>query len=217
MRISIAGHANWDDGSIREQGFYQYGRKHGNWLEAEPAKGKSFSGQYLNQRKEGEWTQLDTSGMIEAIYTWHDDQRHGKFYLFDVTGQKTNEGIYRADTLISELFKRPVVEKPYLKSCSETVFGDVYACTDYTLTQHIYTNLRYPASAKAMKLEGSAVVQWDILPNGNVSNLRVPQGLSNDIEAECLRVFRNMPAWIPARKDGQPIKYTITIPINFKL
>jgi TonB family protein len=207
----------WDDGSIREQGFYQYGRKHGIWLEAEPAKGKSYSGQYFNQRKEGEWTQLDTNGLIEAIFTWHDDQRHGKFYLFDSTGQKVNEGIYRADTLISELFKRPVFEKPYLKNCGESVFGNAYACTDYTLTQHVYANLRYPPSAKAMKMEGTALVQWDVLANGNVANLRVPQGLSNDIEAECLRVFRNMPAWMPARKDGRPVKYTMSIPINFKL
>ncbi len=35
----------WDDGSIRDQGFYQFGRRHGGWLECEPGKGKSSSGQ----------------------------------------------------------------------------------------------------------------------------------------------------------------------------
>lgn len=207
----------WDDGTIREQGIYQYGRKHGTFVEVEPGRGKSVSGMYVNHRKEGEWTQLDTSGLIESIFTWHDDQRHGKFYLFDSNGQKTNEGLYRADTLIAELFKRPVLEKPYLKSCENSMVGDKYACTEATLVQLVYSNLKYPASAKAMKLEGTAVVQWDILANGALANLRVPQALSNDIEAACRRVFRTMPQWVPARKDGVPVKYTMSLPITFKL
>lgn len=207
----------YDDGSIRESGIYQFGRKHGNWLEVEPGRGKSISGEYLNFRKEGEWTQLDSNGLVEAIYNWHDDKRHGKFFLFDSVGQKVNEGLYRADTLIAELFKRPVIVKPYFKNCENTVYEDVNTCTDLNLNQHIYSNLRYPASAKAMKIEGSALVQWDVLANGSVANIRVPQGLSNDIEAECLRVFGSMPAWVPARKDGVPFKYTMSMLINFRL
>ena len=207
----------WDDGSIREQGFYQYGRKHGIWLEKEPAQGKSASGDYLNQRKSGLWTQLDTSGMIESVHTWEDGKKHGKFFLYNSAGEKTNEGLYRNDTLIAELFKQPVIKKPYLKNCENNVITDVHDCTDVLLPQYIYSALKYPAQARKNKIEGSVVAQWDISANGSVQNIRVPQSLSNEIRDEVVRVLKNMPDWNPALKDGVPVKWTVTLPINFGL
>jgi TonB family protein len=206
----------WDDGSIRAQGIYQFGRKHGSWLECEPGKGKSSAGPYLNDKKEGIWTQLDTSGLVESVYTWQDGLRHGKFFEYDTTGHKSNEGIYRADTLVSELFKRSRTEKPYLVICRNAYAKEVYACSQSTLVQRIYSQLRYPAEARQMKIEGSVLVQWDVMPDGRVQHIRVPQALSNEIEAECLRVLKDMPLWEPARRDGIPIKWTMSIPINFK-
>jgi TonB family protein len=207
----------WDDGSIREQGTYQFGRKHGIWLETEPGKGKSASGEYFNDRKEGLWTQLDSNAIVESVYEWKDGKRHGKFFLYDGTGQKTNEGVYRNDTLIGELFKQPVVTKPYLKSCNIEQISDVYQCTDNVLTQFVYTELRYPSEARKNGIHGRAHVQWDVMADGSVQNIRVPQSLSNDIEAEIKRVLNRVPGWAPALRDGVPVDRTVSMPINFSL
>jgi len=213
----------WDDGSIREQGFYQYGRKHGIWLEKEPGQGKSASGEYSNHRKEGMWTQLDTSGMVEAIYHWEDGKRHGKFLQFDSAGEKVNEGLYRNDTLIAELFKQPKITKPYLVSCENNLYGidgeswDMQTCSDATLAAFIYNSLKYPSKAKQNKIEGIVIAQWDVDAGGVVRNIRVPQSLSNEIKAEVVTVLEKMPSWAPALKDGVPVKWTVTLPINFSL
>jgi len=207
----------WDDGSIREQGIYQYGRKHSIWLESEPGHGKSASGEYLNNRKEGIWTQLDSNGMVESVYNYKDGKRYGKFFLYDSSGQKINEGLYKSDTLIAELFKQPSTTLPYLKSCANDLVTDVYGCTDAALAQYIYSEIKYPTKAKQMDIEGSVFAQWDVIPDGSVKNIRFPQALSDDIEAECLKVLKNMPEWVPARKEGVPVKWTVSLPINFKL
>jgi TonB family protein len=208
----------WDDGSIREQGFYQYGRKHGIWLEKEPGQGKSASGEYLNQRKEGLWTQLDTNGMVESVYHWHDGKRHGKYFLYDSAGEKVNEGLYRNDTLIAELFKQPKVTKPYLKTCEKNnLFADVEKCTEAALPQYIYSQMKYPAVARKNKIEGGVIAQWEVAADGSVRNIRVPQSLSKEIEEEVLRVLKNMPEWSPALRDGVPVTRTVTMPVNFSL
>lgn len=210
-------HSWWDDGSIREQGFYQYGRKHGIWLEKEPGQGKSASGEYFNHRKEGIWTHLDTNGMVESVYTWHDGKRHGKYFLYDSAGDKVNEGIFKNDTLISELFKQPKIVLPYLKSCTNDLLADVHKCTDLALTTFIYSELKYPASARKYKIEGSVIAQWDVTEDGSVKNIRVPQSLNNDIKEEVISVLQKMPSWSPATKDGVPVEWTVTLPINFSL
>lgn len=207
----------WDDGTIRAQGHYEYGRRHGNWLECEPGKGKSSTGPYVNHRKEGIWTQLDTNGLLESVYTWHDGKRHGKFFEFDTSGQKINEGLYMSDSLIAELFKTPRIQRPYLKLCENSLLGDFYSCTDFVLTQRINEHLKYPAEAREHKIEGTALVQWDIGQDGRVSNIRVPQSLCKEIETECLRVLRDLPEWVPAQKDGRPVKFTLSLPLTFKL
>ncbi|HZV70349.1 MAG TPA: TonB family protein [Saprospiraceae bacterium] len=207
----------WDDGSIREQGSYQYGRKNGIWLHHEPGQGKSSSGEYINDRKEGIWTQLDSFGVIESVYNYKDGKRYGKYFLYDASGQKTNEGLYRNDTLIAELFKLPVITLPYLKTCTKEQGVTLSACTESGLAQYVYSTIKYPTGAKKQHIEGSAFVQWDVMEDGSVQNLRLPQALSDDIEAEAKRVLRNMPAWEPARKDGVPIKWTVSIPVNFRL
>ena len=207
----------WDDGSIRSQGIYQYGRKHGMWVESEPGRGKSSSGHYASELKDGEWTQLDTNGLIESIYTWKDGKLNGKFFLFDSTGQKKNEGIYQADTLVGELSKHPVIIKPYLRSCVDKLPGDVNECTASALASIVYTNLKYPKEAREHKIEGTAIVQWDVLADGTVSNIRVPQSLSNEIEKECIRVFKLTGRWVPASENGRPVKYTMSGPITFRL
>lgn len=205
----------WDDGSFREQGFYQYGRKHGTWLEKEPGQGKSASGEYANDRKDGLWTQLDTNGMIESVYTWKDGKRHGKFLLYDGFGQKVNEGLFKNDTLISELFKQPVMVKPYLRSCENGDFMDVETCTDIMLPQYLYSTVKYPSEARKNKIQGSVFAQWDVLADGTVTNIRVPQSLSNEIKNEVIRVLSRMPAWAPGTKDGKPIKWTVSLPVRF--
>lgn len=207
----------WDDGAIREQGFYQYGRKHGIWLEKEPGQGKSVSGEYHNERKDGLWTQLDTNGMVESVYTWKDGKRHGKFFLYNSAGDKINEGLFSNDTLVAELFKMPKVIKPYLRNCDKEVFSDVYTCTNALLPQYIYSELKYPSTARKNKVEGNALVLWDVEADGRVSNVRVPQSISNDIKEEILDVFKDLPEWQPGTKDGIPLKMTLSMPIKFAL
>jgi len=207
----------WDDGSIRSQGIYQYGRKVGMWVESEPGRGKSSSGVYAVELKDGQWTQLDTNGLIESIYTWKDGKLNGKFFLYDSTGQKVNEGIYQADTLVGELNKQPIITKPYLRSCADQLSGDVNACTASSLASSVYTNLKYPAVAREHKIEGTAIVQWDVLADGTVDNVRAPQGLCDEIEKECIRVFKLTGRWVPAYKDGKPVKFTMSGPISFRL
>lgn len=210
-------HSWWDDGSIREQGTYQFGRKHGVWLEKEPGQGKSASGEYFNHRKEGLWTQLDTSGMVEAVYNWHDGMRHGKFQLFDIRGEKINEGLYRNDTLIAVLFPLDDMTRPYLKSCGEVGVTDILQCSDNVWKQYVYSELKYPASAREHKIQGQAFVQWEVDTDGSVKNLRVPQALSDDIEAAIRDVLEDMPAWVPATKNGKPVRATVSMPLNFEL
>lgn len=207
----------WDDGSIRSQGAYAYGRRCGAWLECEPGKGKSSSGPYVNDHKDGVWTHVDASGLVEYVYVWQDGKREGKYYEFDTLGQQSNEGIYRADTLVSVMQPQIQANPPYLKSCQSDAGAELSGCTEAKLNQLVSDHLRYPHAAREMGIEGVAVIEWDVMPDGSVSNIRVPRSLSDDIELACLQSIPQMPPWVPARKNGKPVKWTMSMTVNFAL
>ncbi len=207
----------WDDGSIRTQGAYSNGQRCGSWLECEPGKGKSSSGPYVNDDKDGVWTHVDTSGLVEYVYVWHEGHRDGEYYEFDTLGRQSNEGVYRADTLISVDHPQLQPRKPYLKECQSSSGGEIPGCTEARLSQLVMAQLRYPQAAREMEIEGVAVLEWDVMPDGSVSSLRVPRSLSSDIELACRQALPDMPEWVPAKKNGKPVKWTMAVPIHFAL
>lgn len=207
----------WDDGSIRTQGAYHYGKMHGSWLECEPGKGKSSCGPYRNNHKEGVWTHMDTTGLMEYVYSWEEGSRHGKYYEYDTLGHKINEGIYMGDTLVSMVHNRSLVKRPYLKSCQSEVGDILSGCTDARLHQLVIADLKYPAQSRQLGIEGEAVVQWDVLTDGQATNFRVPRSLSDEIGRACLDAFPRQEEWMPATLDGKPVKYTMSLTIKFAL
>ncbi len=82
---------------------------------------------------------------------------------------------------------------------------------------YIGENLKYPASAKEMGLEGKVFLVFVIDTDGSISEVEVIKGVSPDIDREALRVVENAPNWKPGRQSGQPVKVRMRLPITFKL
>jgi TonB family protein len=207
----------WDDGSIRTQGAYHKGKMHGSWLECEPGKGKSSCGPYRHDQKEGVWTHMDTTGLMEYVYVWEDGCRHGKYYEYDTLGHKINEGEYMGDSLVSMVHTRSFVKRPILRSCKAEEETELTECSDTRLHQLVMADLEYPPQSRQMGIEGEAVIQWDVLPDGQATNFRVSRSLSDAIGKACLDAFPIQEEWLPATLDGQPVKYTMSMTVKFSL
>ena len=85
------------------------------------------------------------------------------------------------------------------------------------LYKYLAESISYPEKAKADGVQGRVMVKFVIEADGSVSNAEVVRGISEECDAEALRVIQGMPNWKPATKDGQSVRVHYTIPINFKL
>jgi protein TonB len=81
----------------------------------------------------------------------------------------------------------------------------------------IKKNLKYPASARRMGIEGSVFVGFIVDKAGVISNVEVVKGISADCDKEAERVVRMMPNWKPGKQNGRPVKSKFVLPIKFKL
>ena len=76
-------------------------------------------------------------------------------------------------------------------------------------------SITYPDST--VEWSGKIVVEFDISEDGEVINPRIIKHGWDVLEKEILKMVVKMPGWIPAKRNGKPIKSSYTLPITFKL
>lgn len=85
------------------------------------------------------------------------------------------------------------------------------------IQQYVADNLRYPAAAKEKGIEGKVYVRFVIDTTGKTIAPEIVRGVSPELDAEALRLVREMPAWQPGMQGGKPVRVSFTLPINFRL
>ena len=86
------------------------------------------------------------------------------------------------------------------------------------LYEFIKQNLTYPKSAKEQGIEGIVYVWFIVENDGSITNIKIVQGLNEELDAEALRVVNLMPNWKPGYRGPHPIgRVPYTLPIMFKL
>lgn len=81
----------------------------------------------------------------------------------------------------------------------------------------IKKNMRYPASARRMGVDGTVYVQFVVGKDGSISEVKTIRGISADCDKEAERVVKMMPSWKAGRQNGKPVFVRFVLPIRFKL
>jgi TonB family protein len=85
------------------------------------------------------------------------------------------------------------------------------------LTRFITETARYPLRAYREGREGTVYVEVYVLPTGKLQVLSVEGQLGGGCEQEAVRVVNEMPAWLPALRQSNPVKCRVKIPVSFRL
>lgn len=85
------------------------------------------------------------------------------------------------------------------------------------LLRFIKDNLKYPAVAAEVGIEGRVTIRFVVNRNGDVTDITVIRGLDPSCDKEAVRVVRMMPRWIPGRQNGRNVPVYYTLPVVYKL
>lgn len=81
----------------------------------------------------------------------------------------------------------------------------------------VYPNLKYPEDAVRDGIQGRVMVDFVIEKDGRVTDVRVIRGVDPELDAEAVRVVSNSPKWKPGRMNGQKVRTSVTVPVEFRL
>lgn len=85
------------------------------------------------------------------------------------------------------------------------------------LLEYLRTNISYPESCKESGIQGRVLVTFVVEKNGSISSAEIVKGVTEELDAEALRVIYAMPAWKPGKQKGKEVRVKYTVPISFRL
>lgn len=85
------------------------------------------------------------------------------------------------------------------------------------MQKFIADNLIYPEKAKKNNIEGKVVIEFIIEKDGSVSNVSIIEDIGGGCGMAAKRMVESMPKWKPASLVNQPIRFSIKLPIQFKV
>lgn len=85
------------------------------------------------------------------------------------------------------------------------------------LQKWVYQYLKYPSEAIRDGVQGKVMVDFIIEKDGRITDVKVSKGVSEELDAEAVRVVSASPKWKPGRINGNRVRSRLTIPIEFKL
>ena len=85
------------------------------------------------------------------------------------------------------------------------------------LEKWVYQYLKYPEEALRNGTQGRVTVEFIIDKDGKVTDVRVVKGVSDELDAEAVKVVSASPKWKPGRVNGNKVRAAVSIPIEFRL
>ena len=128
------------------------------------------------------------------------------------------------EPVVEEELPFTIVEQmPRFPGCEEMA-GDKHAkkaCADKKLLDFVYQNIKYPAIAREMGIEGMAVVKFIVDKDGSISNIQIVSDPGGGCAREAARVVKLMnkldKKWTPGKQRGKAGKVSYNLPVRFRL
>lgn len=119
------------------------------------------------------------------------------------------------------VFEEPV-EEVIVEEETDKIFTVVEQQPEFqggyeAMMNFIKKNMRYPASARRMGVDGTVYVSFVVSKDGSISEVKTIRGISADCDKEAMRVVSMMPPWKPGKQNGKPVFVRFVLPIKFKL
>ena len=105
---------------------------------------------------------------------------------------------------------------------SETIYKSVeqmpmFPGGEVELIKYLSQNIQYPPEAAKNNVQGRVILQFVVDKTGQVGEVKVVRSVSEELDAEAVRVVKTLPKFEPGRQDGKPVAVWYTLPVSFNI
>ena len=82
------------------------------------------------------------------------------------------------------------------------------------LQKFIIESLVYPDSLMLEDVVGKIYLSFIVFKDGSIGEVKVERGVSEQYDKMAMGLFKSMPNWTPAKKNGRAIDHKVFFPLN---
>lgn len=163
-------------------------------------------------------------------YPEHNTEKDTQALIDYESMERELEYIFNFTVKLADLNTRPAFRPMEMKSKEAADEGvmSYYECDQrpeffgssdprHFLREWVYQYLKYPAEAVREGIQGTVVVEFIIGKDGKVRDAKVIKSVSEELDAEALKVVNASPKWKPGKVAGNKVSSSISIPVEFRL
>ncbi|CAG5073180.1 hypothetical protein DYBT9623_04683 [Dyadobacter sp. CECT 9623] len=136
---------------------------------------------------------------------------------YDFTLEIDNEPIKASATANNAAIEKPAVTKQNAGPLTVAEQKPQFPGGHQAMLEYLKTNTKYPESASKALVSGSVFVRFTVAEEGSIGNIVIVKGVGFGLDAEAIRLVKNMPKWEPAVQNGKPLSAAQNIEIRFDL
>ncbi len=166
----------------------------------------------------GKYPEHDTERDTESIIDYPSMERILE-YLYDFSMTLANTGIRPSfNDSVAPLRRGSAFDDviPYYECDQRPAFLNSTDPRQF-LSKWVYQYLKYPSSAVKNGVQGTVMVDFIIDKSGKVTDVKVARSVSEELDAEAVKVIEASPKWKPARVGGNKVRCSMTLPVEFRL
>lgn len=80
----------------------------------------------------------------------------------------------------------------------------------------MYTNFQYPQESARRSVNGTVELEFVVEKSGDITHVVLLKGLDFSIDDVILCLMKSMPRWKPATKNGEPVRYKVSMPLTIQ-
>ena len=84
---------------------------------------------------------------------------------------------------------------------------------DVAMIKYIQKHFRMPQYNHLVS-KGTVYVKFVVTPEGDLTNITIERGLSEELDSEAIRTISSMPKWTPGKYRGRKVPVRMVIPIK---
>lgn len=155
--------------------------------------------------------------IVDLFPLWHPARRNGR--AIDTWHTCKLRFTFKRDIGVIRPPHRPSVP-PRLHNRRVMDFTEtmpVFPGGNLELTKYIRRHVQYPYIARSRRIEGRVYVRFIVNEYGRVTSPTIIRGIHSSLNAEALRIVRNMPRWTPGYHRGRAVSVYYIVPVDFYL
>jgi len=168
----------------------------------------------IEPKKKYEVTDYFNSGKVQMTGTYSSlspDVEDGLFTWYYESGNKKSENVYENGKCISS---KSWNEDGTTQTVANLEKQPSYPGGMAKLYKYIGKNFLYPPSLAKVRPKGTIILTFVVDKEGGISDVEVTQSVHPLMDAEAVRVVKDMPKWEPGIQFGKPVRVKYTIPIK---